>query len=211
MIRNLKVLGLALVALLAMTAMASSASAATFTSAQSSTTIHATQGEAHKLTVTNQSITCSTVTFHGVISGTSTTTATVNPTYTNCKTAIGTTATVTGFGHFGEEKTCDYLLNAGGTVDLVCQSGAAVKIDAGTCTIHIPGQTGIGTIEYANVANGDIQATLKINNISGTHTDGFACPFESGGAFTNGSMSGTSVVAGSDPETGTAVNITYDK
>lgn len=219
MIRNLKVLALALGALFAMSAMvASAASAAEFTAGSDEITITGKQATNNNFKVTKSEISCGIATFHGVIASSTTkaTSATVTPTYTECEdTVFHLTAKVTGFGHYGEGNNCDYVLQAAGTADLVCKAGTDVTVDAGTCIIHIPGQTGIGTVSYANGtgANGkeDVTVTLNINNIKGTHTDGFICPFEGGGSFTNGALTGTVTVEADDVATGNPVNITWDK
>jgi len=209
MIRNLKVLGLALAAVFAMSAMvASAASAANFTAPSATTTIVGDQTTTHKLTVTGVGITCTDVSFHGVSGGTNVSSVTITPTYTGCTTdTLGLSAKVTGFGHYGESSTCDYVLYASGTADLVCAAGAEVGITAGTCSVKIPAQKGLGTITYTN-GKGDINASININNISGTHTDGFGCPFASSGSFSNGTLSGSSTVQGSSE--GKTVTISYD-
>jgi hypothetical protein len=216
MIRNLKVLGLALVAVFAMSAMvASAASAAQFTSAQSTTTLTGEEVNGQtELLVTGTGIKCSEVSFHAHVSSTAVGAVTATPTYTGCLTSIGSTATVTGFGDHGEENTCDYLIDADGTADLVCDPGAEVTIDASTCVVHIPAQNNIGTIGYeTGLRNGVHDLTLKINitSIAANHTDGFLCPMNGGsGNASSATLKGDVTVWGEDPVTGAPVGITHD-
>jgi len=209
MIRNLKIFGM-LAAVFAMSAtVAASASAAAFTSASSTTTLTANQSTTHKLTVTGVGISCTTVSFHGHEAGTGISNLTITPTYTGCTTdTLGLSAKVTGFGHYGEEKTCDYVLHAAGTADLVCQTGAEVDITAGACSVKIPAQKGLSSVSYEN-GSGDINASVNITNISGTHADGFGCPFSSSGSFSNGTLTGSSTVTGSSE--GKPVSISWDE
>jgi len=210
MIHNLKALSLALAVAFAMSAMVVSAAfAASFTAPSATTTITANQTIPHIMTVTGVGITCTTVSFHGVSGGTNVSSVTIKPTYTGCTTdTLGLTMKITGFGHYGEEKTCHYVLHASGTVDLVCQAGAEVRRTWGTCSDRIPAQKGLGAITYENGAS-DINASINITNISGTHTDGFGCPYASSGSFNNGTMSGLSTVHGSSE--GKTVAIAWDK
>ena len=175
MIRNLKVLGLAPVAVLAMSAMVASAASASAFTATKGATITAKDTGKIKFTVTGQEVTCEEATFTGTAPEASFTSITVSAVYNSCKTAI-TNATVTGFGA-GE---CDFVLYANGTADLACAAGKDVTVDAATCVVHIPGQTGLGTLTYTN-NGGTVNIHINVTKITGTHTDGFLCPFGSSG------------------------------
>jgi hypothetical protein len=215
--RNLKVLGLALVAILAMSAMvASAASAASFTSSQATTTIKGEQVTANTFTVNGQSVTCGITKFHGHTSATQVASVTVTPTYTECKAFGFLEAKVTGFGHYGEANKCDYVLYATGKADLVCPAGTDITIDGGTCVVHIKPQTNLGTITYTTgTREGVHDLTLDIN-LTGIHavtTGGFLCPLGGSGhttTFTNATLTGSATAWGEDPVTGKPVGITHD-
>ena len=190
--RNLKTLGLALIAVLAMSAMvASAAGAATFTATEGAK-ITATDSGSVKFTVTGTEVTCGNAVYTGTAPAASFASITVNATFSECKTAISS-ATILGFGA-GE---CDFVLYAGGTADLVCAAGKDVTISAGPCVVHIPGQIGLDTLGYSN--NGShVDINLGVTQINGNHTDGFLCPFGSSGNSSEGwleTLSGSPLTA----------------
>jgi len=217
MIRNLKVLGLALVAIFAMSAMVAQAASANFTAGADEITITGTQDTPNVLKVTNSEIECKIATFHGTAKSATTTLAsvTVTPTYTECADkSFGLTTKVDGFGHFGEADKCDYVIRATGAnnVDLVCTGSADVTVTSGTCTVHIPPQNGIGKLTFTNgvsktTGKKDITVDLQITNITGTHTDGFLCPFSGGGHFANGALTGSVTVEADNLATGAPVDV----
>ena len=152
MIRNAKILGLALVAMLAMSAIAASAASATAFDAPSGLTKITASQEAnfeHTVGVTFGSITCEKVTFVGEASGNGLASGEVIPNYTNCLVA-GIAATVDTNG-------CNYKLFATGTMNIVCPEGKEITATApaspstAKCTLHIPAQTGLGKVTYANI------------------------------------------------------------
>jgi len=201
MIRNLKVLGLALIAVFAMSAMAASAaSAQLFTTETNTTTIRGEDSGVVELSVTGVGITCSEVSYHAT-TGTSASSVTADPSYKGCKTSLGTEARVTGFGDWGEEasKQCDFILYATGKADLSCPTGVDVTVDAGPCTVHMPSQSGLGTITYTTgTRNGkhDLILHLGVEKITTNHTDGFFCPLPSGGHSATATLNGTITVWG---------------
>lgn len=216
MIRKLKVFGLALVAVCSMSAMvASAASAADFTTT-SSATLTGTQVTPHKLTVTGQVVTCSSILFHGVAPGSKFSEVTISPRYTSCKTELGTTVTVTGFGHLAAEAgkpKCGYIIKASGASQLECEAGAEVTVDAGPCVVHIPAQSFGAGITYANefVKDNpdDVRASFNIQGITGNHTDGFLCPFGSSGHNAEAVLEGEATVI-AELANGVQVNATWD-
>ena len=217
MIRNLKVLGLALVAVLAVTAVtASAASAASFTSESAKTTVSASQVGVQKFIVTGLEVTCTTATFHGEIEGTSAAGVTMTPTYTGCTAKAGifnVEAKVTGFGHYGEANKCDYFIRANGKGDLECPAGQEVTVDAGTCQVHIPSQTELGTITFTNGTSGgkgDITASLNLSSVTANHTDGIGCPFNGSGEQATGTLTGEATVTGTNAVGGAATGISWD-
>jgi hypothetical protein len=219
MIRKLKTIGLALAAVLALSAMGASAVSASpqFTSASHETTVTANQKATHVFEITGLKSACSTATFMSAGHvGTAANSVTVRPTYTGCKSELppfSVEAKITGFGHYaGETKACGYLVHANGTADLVCESGAEVTIEAGTCITHIPAQTGLGTFGFdTGVFNGthDLTLTINVTKIQVSHTDGFACPFNGSGSGQFATYTGESTVTG-ETTAGAPVGITQD-
>jgi hypothetical protein len=204
MIRNAKILGLAIVAALALTAvMASAASAANFTAASYPVKISGTQSESHKFTVGGGTVTCTTATFAGEATAASAT-QTIVPSYSNC-TAFGFVgATVTGFSSTG----CDYTFYAGGNVDLDCASGD-VQIDAGTCTVTLQAANNqnLSKNTYTNdkPTAGKVTVDTAVGGIHANVTSGFGCPV-AGGTYSNGTYTGTTVMEGKNSK-GVAVAI----
>ena len=192
---------------------ASSHTPATFSSEQSSTTIRAVHDAGTSLTVfsvTGQTVTCETEEYHGSVSGTSVESVTITPVYTGC-TAFGfVSAKITGFGHYGESEKCDFVLKASGALDLSCPAGKEMTIDAGTCTVHVPAQSNLGTVTFtAGTREGKADLTLDINltGITVSHTDGFGCPFSGSGEVPNASLTTKATAWGQNPESGAPVGI----
>jgi hypothetical protein len=189
MIRKLKVLSLASVAVFAMGMMtASAASALTFTS-EAGAEIKGEEVGNVLLTVTGREVKCADSSYAGTAPAASFTALTMTPTYRECE-ALGISQSVTGFGA-GE---CNYLLHSNGEFDLVCAAGKEVTMTWGTCVTHIPAQNGLGTITYDTAESNGIKhltLTLNITKIKETHTDGFLCPFESGGTTESAVLEGT--------------------
>jgi hypothetical protein len=209
MIRNSKLLGLALVAFLAITAViASSASAAEFTASDYPATISGTQSAAHRFEVGGGTVTCNTATFSGTQSGASVN-QTIDPTYTGC-TAFGfINSTVTGFKNTGG--SCDYSFNANGVNTLVCPSGD-VKIDAGPCSVTLEASknTALKSNTYTNntPSAGRITAHTAVTNIHAVVTSGFGCPV-AGKTYIDAKYTGSTVLSGKNSG-GSAVALTHD-
>jgi hypothetical protein len=201
MIRNAKILGLAIVAALALTAvMASAASATNFTAASYPVKITGSQTESHKFTVGGGTVTCKIATFTSEAAAASET-LTVNAVYDEC-TAFGFVgAKVTGFSPTGG---CDYKFYAGGRTDLLCSSGD-VQIDAGTCTVTLNAQENLNKNTFTNNANGTVTVGTNVSGIHAVVTSGFACPV-AGGTYSNASYTGTSTVEGKNSK-GVAIAI----
>jgi hypothetical protein len=186
MIRNLKVLGLALVAVFAMSALiASTASAISqgkFTAKTYPAHIFASDTD-DVFTVLGQELVCSHQTFTGVLAAASTD-LTVTPEYTGCENKTNKkTATVT-------HNECVYTFTAGtvtsatdvhGTVDIVCPIGKEIEVHVYNnhahtslwCTLVIPTQAGL-KVTYTNEATGHVRiegtegAGNPIEGITGT-------------------------------------------
>jgi hypothetical protein len=202
MIRNAKMLGLAIVAALALTAvMASVASATNFTAASYPVKITGSQSSNHVFTVTGGTVSCTTATFSGELTGASES-MTVIPFYDGC-TAFGfINSSVTGFG----SAKCDYKFFTSGATNLECAAGD-VQIDAGTCTVTMQAgnNQGLKTNTYTNTPTDKVTVDTQVTGIHTTVTSGFGCPI-SGGTHTNASYTGTTVVEGKNSK-GTAVAI----
>jgi len=133
MTRNLKALGLALVAMFAMSAMAASAAQAQtqgeFTAAASPATLTG-DGGGDKFTAAGTTVTCSDADFHSPLTNVPTTTVTITPIYTGC--TVGTLpATVT-------MNNCDYMFHAGNTAPGGNGTyGVTVDVDCPTSTTTI--------------------------------------------------------------------------
>jgi hypothetical protein len=202
MIRNAKVLGLALVAMLAMSAVVASAASATAFDAPSGATKATASQEAnfeHTFTVTEGAVTCEKATFSGEASGT-VESVEVTPVYTNCLFA-GSAAAVDMNG-------CKYKLFAAGTADIVCTGGNEITVTVppspatAKCIIHIPGgQTGLKTVGYANVGatspTKEVTISVNISGIKYSKTEGSGlgkCPTDDN--TTNGTYVGKALTTG---------------
>jgi hypothetical protein len=199
MIRNLKALGLALVAVFAMSAMAASAAQAVTDDAQVTVEtfpaiFDGTQNGVQVFNREGRTMTCTTAEFHSEVQSTdSKTTITVKPTYSGCHSnipLIGTlpmTVTMNG---------CDYLLHLtkdtpSGTftadTTIVCPLNKEIEVhiyqnhanhtsNTSLCTMKFPAQTPGGTIDLTNKAAGGttpknwIEADINLAGITSTVT-----------------------------------------
>ncbi|HET8863702.1 MAG TPA: hypothetical protein VFM94_10675 [Solirubrobacterales bacterium] len=216
MIRNLKALGLALVAAVALTAtMASAAHAeAQFTSEieLQQTTLTAEQESVAtvKFVLAGQELVCQQVNFDGPLLPDQQ--ATLTPAHTTCK-MYGVEAKVTGFAA-GE---CDYLMYAAGGVDLKCAAGKDVKIDVSTCTITIKPQDNLMKTTYKQEAykpKDDFTVTWNVTNLEYTYEGGMFCEMFSGvkvnTLFKDGKIIGAMTVIGEDIVNKKPVGIGWD-
>jgi hypothetical protein len=198
MLRNLKTLGLALVAVLAMSAVvASAASAANFTAASYPVTYSGSQAatEPHVFIADGYETTCKNAEFSGSASAASST-ATLTPTYSEC-TAFGLSATVDMNG-------CSYTFHLASTskadADLNCPAGAEVEIVAGggSCVAHIPPfAKPLGSVAISNV-HPNIRGEANVTGISASLTDeNFFCPFQGNTTVKNATYTGNLTISGS--------------
>jgi len=211
MTRNLKVLGLALVAVFAMGAVVASSASATsfhFNSAADHTIINGSQIGLHKFATTAGEVTCEEANFSATTTTKTETDVTITPVYSKCHinffgSKVSATVAMNG---------CQYTLTshqtvAGvttpATIHLVNCTKAAEVVAAG-CTIKVnTGQT-LGGQTITNGV-GDIVLTTNTSGITYSHS-GFTCGTGSG---TTGTYKGETTVKGSDTE-GKAVSISYD-
>jgi hypothetical protein len=190
MIRSLKLFGLVLLAAFAMSAaVASTTTASQFTTTPLAT-LAGTEKTQFRFVATGLSISCSEGSFHATAFGSSLEALRLGPRLTGCKTSLGTAATITGFGHLSseaEKPKCQYAFYSTGLIDLECEEGGEVTIDAGTCVIHISQHTlSAGGVGYTNTSEeGVTDILMNIETTStATHTDGFLCPMTSSGEGT---------------------------
>jgi hypothetical protein len=156
--RNLKTLGLALVAVLAMSALTASAASANpfFTSTSYPQTLATEDTGAEDLfTVSGNELTCSGETFSGTLTGKSTGIS-VTPNYINCKTkgAAFNNVTVTHNGCNFEFTVTTTINNHhhGGNVHIKCPVGKVIEIHhyssqphgSSSCTVTVGPQTVAG-------------------------------------------------------------------
>ena len=173
MIRNIKTLGLALIAVLAISAAAAAAASAQFTANSYPTSVTAVSELGNEVvTIDGTSVEC-----EGHYEGTMTeasTSLTLKGVYSNCKAFGFTSATVHMNG-------CDFVLHSNGAVDIECPTGKSIFISSGPCAADIGTQTGLSNVALSN--NGkhmDLQFTVIAVTVNVT-TDDFLCPFKGTG------------------------------
>lgn len=231
MTRNLKALGLALVAVFAMTAVLASAAQAlkvvmpgegeSITAWLTGETVahEGISGLLHKFTLAGgQGISCEEPTFVATVKN-GNTSVTVVPTYDNCDAKIGNEtlgATIT-------MNDCDYLFHGGvevssttfkeGEVDLVCPAGKVVEIhvykdvkhNEELCTYKVAGFTNNKANEFHNEGTGatsDVKITTTATGIATTRTGSLLC----GAASTTGTYTGSTTVIAKQDLGGTISN-----
>jgi hypothetical protein len=184
MTRNIKALGLALVAVFAMSAVAaSSASALHFVSGAGIAKVDGAQVGVNVFTANGSPIECDEATFSGTVVATTTTEQTITPTYKKCRFASKTeNATVDMNG-------CAFILTIPNEADvhnplhIECPTGAGaithngvantkaiVITTPGVCEITIPEQTPTGGgVTYAAGTSGGRKDITVNATISGIH------------------------------------------
>lgn len=209
MIRNLKVLGLALVAMLAMTAVAASAASADdLTSETSPVTMTGKQsGAGDVFTTTAGTVKCKEVIYTTASTATPTTTVTATPSYP-AKTAGGE-QNCTGFGFPAEVNAngCKYVFTIGvgttGDLKVECAESKEITVTAASggttkCIVHVPGQTLLGAITYGNTGAGTTrELTIGANIVEGLsykHTAGTGIGACTSGSSLKGSYTGAGTV-----------------
>jgi hypothetical protein len=187
MTRNLKALGLALVAVLAMAAFAASSASAKqgiFTASSYPVHVFGTDND-DWFEVLENKVECDEATFTAQATGADTK-LTVIPTYHKCFKNLVEPVTVTTNG-------CHYTFTIGtmtshshghGTVDIVCPTKpievhsyanhAAHTSKSSNCTLTIGSQNNLPGVTYTNAANGDIVVEGEIKPAVQTHG---ACSF----------------------------------
>jgi hypothetical protein len=229
MSRNLKALGLALLAAFALSAvMVSAASAHTpakFTSGSDWTILHSRALTAQVFKEGSIEVSCSEVGVDGSTAETAPTSLTVEPTYGVTTDTTGATQcklkTPTEFDAQVHSNGCKYVFAAGGetdgTVSITCPEGKSIEVTADILgkwrpCLDIGAQApGTPTVDYTNgteVTEGknvwDVTVKSTVKKIGFTKTG--LC---GSGAFTEAEYSGEVTVWGTDTA-GKAVDVTWD-
>ncbi|HEX5713377.1 MAG TPA: hypothetical protein VFX85_08705 [Solirubrobacterales bacterium] len=194
--RNIKILGISLLALLSISGvMAVSASADTLTATAYPAVLTGTSDGEFKdtLTTTAGAVSCPDIKYDATITGPVTTAGliSVTPTYpaTGC-TGFGFPTTI-------HHKSCVFqfrvLAGTAGTANLECSGSDELTITAISagitkCTVHVKSQTDIpGTIKFTNTAGGGtVEANLT--GIHYTHTQGTGLGACTAGTANNGTL-----------------------
>jgi hypothetical protein len=207
MIRNLKVLGIAVVAVFAMSATMASMAQATpnwwFTTdaaAGKKTTLTAEQLGEDIFSTTAGVVKCNAH-YTGSVVGPTQSSVTLHPVYSGC-TAFGFAATVdtTGCSFIFDTSTTKFLA----TTTVECEAGKEITVVAKLagvtkCTVHIGAQdVGLVTLTNATKENGIkyIHADISLSAITYKHTAGTGAGACTSGSASNGSYTGTAAVTG---------------
>jgi hypothetical protein len=205
MIRNLKTLGLAVVAVLAMNVMVVSVASAAneFHSAGTPTTISGLHKSTTALHIPGAGTwECTTTAFHGVQTGTTAKELTIHPTYSGCKAFGFSTTDVSTTG-------CDYTLTQPSSLKsvthVVCQTTAGpphvqhlVRITptvfgGSVCTVTFGSQSPTGNVSFINnptfgsgethvVENGRVLVTSNVTGLK--HSAGCGAEAKADATFT---------------------------
>ena len=188
MIRNLKTLGLAIVAVLALSAVvASAAGASEFTAGSYPATATASSAKGNDDFNTEAGSVQCKAHFHVGSLAAASESVTVTPTYSECQAFGFLSATVHMNG-------CDYVFYTNEKVDLACPKEKSVVITAATCTVAIHAQGELSTVDLTPKET-DVEAKANVTNIKYTVTnDGFGCPFSGTGEKTGASYTQNSAV-----------------
>lgn len=204
MARNLKTLGLTLLAAFAMSAVTASAASANplFHSEAEDTTLTGSQGQivATVLTTDLGELKCKTVKFTGTQEAVTTSTMTLRPKYEQCQLG-GENATVT-------ENECGFLFHLAAAeagfeanMDIECPAGNKLVIHVPECTTTIPPQAGLKKVTFTNEGETTTRSIIADLNIEKIHyvEHGAGCASETE-TTTNGTLTGQVTVTGEDSE-----------
>ena len=225
MTRNLKALGLALVAALALGAIgAQGASAVVEHSFRSDAvneknvaTVQQETDHVFEAGTSGAKVTCTSATFSGTYYGNIVDTVTVHPIYTSCKLGVNNVTITTG--------GCNYIFDsdttAGGhfsgehaTVSLECESTHDIEIDGPGCNFTYKGNTvnqSLHGLSYTNLSSGQshsgksaITINATIGKIHYETKGGLACNAigKPQGTYTDGIYLGKASATGYEDNTG---------
>ena len=198
--RNLKALGLALFAVLALSATAGAVAQA---DQFKSETAGAAQlsGELELSSVSNFKTTAGTAqcffgTFTGTMGSSPSTALTLTPSFSGC--------TCVGIGCLAEINGCKFILKLGaattGSMDISCSAGKEITFSNNKCIIHVPPQTGLGTVTFSNTGFGatrELTVSLNLEKIKYKHTkNGTGVGVCTSGEGTTGTWTGSLMLTG---------------
>ena len=194
---KMTIAGLALVAMFALSAVSASAAfAAPLFHAEKEPVTFKGSSSDNVFTTSAGTVECGTSSFEGTNATKTSTTATLAPTYSNCKAFGFVSATVEPHG-------CTYTFHLvegssppTATVDVNCTGTNEITISSTGCVTHVPPQTGLKHVVFSNEGSGatrDLKANITIEGIKYTTTSG--CP-GGAGTKTNGKYTGTVTVKG---------------
>ena len=219
MSRNLKVLGLALVAAMALSAVVASAASAqafNFKSEASPTTLtgkrHGTNKEIFE--TDGGTVTCNEAIYHGQTNVTATSDINITPTYSNC----------TAFGFVSvpiDTEGCSYTFttltkegsNFEGAMHILCPGGKSMRVTAPGCEVTIGEQTPTGgKITFTNLGSGATREITVDVALTGTHyiedeIAGLPNCTSAGTTTSNGTYKGAWLVTGETPGTTTHTGV----
>jgi opacity protein-like surface antigen len=192
MVRNLKVLGLAVMAMLAMTAVAASAAQAVeFHSEIENTTItgKTEAGSNSVFDAAGASISCTSGTFTGTQALKTSTNVTVTPAYSGCTFLSVLNVPVNMNG-------CQYTFDANGEVAVTGAACTAITFEATGCKVEVKKQAGLKEVTYTNIGSGTTREVTVTPHVIGiTYTSSGLCP--KNGTFSDGNYtSGNATVKG---------------
>lgn len=190
MSRNLKVLGLCLMAALAMSAVASSTASAWFKSTSHHTIFSGSQVGTNTFATTAGTIHCAVATFAGTSTSTESEEVEVEPTYENCTSTPFGGATVHMNG-------CKYQITTNGQAHIICTGTNKIVVTAPFCTITIYPQTLEG-LTFENTGSGSTEEVDATANVSGIHYTQTAGCTHGAGTFSNGHYTGTVKMTGAN-------------
>jgi hypothetical protein len=219
MIRNLKTLGLAMLALCAFGAVAAqAASAHQFTSESGATILTGAQVGEHVFTAEGNEVRCTTATFSGTQLGTESDQITIHPEYGKgldekgepgkCRfSALTATVTTTGCNYVFDSDTTQNPDAALGVEDapvsIECETGKAINIAMSGCTIAVggaPNNQGLHGVTFANDGTGSTKDVTVNATASTIHysASGFGCGLAGikTGTHTDGTYTGLTTVKG---------------
>jgi hypothetical protein len=197
MIRNLKILTAAAMAMTAFAALgASSVQAAEFhcTVEPCQVTMKAdgTGKTAHHVIFLsgegNFSTTCNSVTGEATLSAKTSSELTIGNIQGNVCSFLGARSTLTSNG-------CHYLLNAAGTLTIVCPPGKVIENTGSSCSYDIPPQGPLPGVKFHNAGS---QVTAEINAQLTVTASGAGCP----GTYPQGQFTTANVLLTSETDPG---------
>jgi hypothetical protein len=206
MTRNLKIMGVALIAAFALGAVAASAASAEsfdFYSEVQHTDLAGSGEGTSKFAFSAGTVTCSTAKYEGTMSSEESTSLTLAPLFEGCTVDPTGTASVSMNG-------CQFVLTAStkeestykAGLDITCGEGKTISIVvkvAGVtkCTIEIPAQS-LSTVTVSEVSEGDLKAVAAVEGLKYSQTTGSgsgACTKAENN--TNGVYEGVAKIGGS--------------